>query len=164
MTVLNVAILLGALMMPATAVSGASVRVNKDDVSNHEDMKLRQSHPHLYLFDEGDYDGDGVKDSAAFIKTSNAHAEAIVTLGGSGRVYQLEAGLDLRTQMPRMGLMTAGPATFQTACGKGSGDDSAPCEPSITTTRDTVLVVVFEAGAILYAWDGKGFKETIISD
>ena len=164
---LAAALALAASVFPAFAASGATFpnRVIKSDVNGHEDIKLRTSHPHLFLFDEGDYDGDGTKDTAAFVKTSDRTADAIVTLGSSGQVYRLETGIDLKTLMPRMGLQTVGPAVFETACGKGSGfDDGVPCEASITTTRDAVMLFVFEVGEILYAWDGKGFEETIISD
>jgi hypothetical protein len=165
---LAAALALVAGVFPAFAASDAAIvtnRVTKSDVDGHEDMKLRTSHPHLFLFDEGDYDGDGVKDAAAFVKTSDRKVDAIVIMGGSGQIYRLETGIDLKTLMPRMGLQTVGPAVFETACGKGSGfDDGVPCEASITTRRDAVMLFVFEVGEILYVWDGKGFQETIISD
>lgn len=154
------------VMVPASAVTAANVpnRVTRGDVYGYEDMKLRNASPNLYLMAEGDYDGDGVRDVAVFVKTADGKADAVVVSGKTKQIYRLERGIDLKVAMPRMGVRTVKPGTYQTACGKGSGDERAPCEPSVTARHDAVEVFTFEVGATLYVWRGKGFRGSVTSD
>ncbi|UDF04695.1 hypothetical protein [Asticcacaulis sp. AND118] len=138
--------------------------VEPADVAGYPDMKLRNAHPHLYLKDEGDFDGDGQAERVVFWKTDQGRVYIASHLTGS-YFQELPTGtLSLSKDMPRMGLRTVKPGVYKTACVKGYGKTNVKCVKSVTLKRDAIEVFTFEAASTLYVWNGKAFDVYPLSD
>ena len=128
----------GELHMPATR----SWLAGRDDLASH-----------------GDFDGDGTVDSAFFVRVADGYALA-VSLGGAEPV----AIGDLESIAER-GIATAPPGKYIAACALSYGPDCAEGEPSeVTTTRDSIKLVWYEASSVLYYFREGRFEKMWLSD
>lgn len=107
----------------------------------------------------GDFDGDGALDSAFFVRVADGYALA-VSLGGAEPV----AIGDVQSIAER-GIATAPPGTYIAACALGYGPDCAEGEPGeVTTTRDSIKLVWYEASSVLYYFREGRFEKMWLSD
>ena len=107
----------------------------------------------------GDFDGDGALDSAFFVRVADGYALA-VSLGGAEPV----AIGDVQSIAER-GIATAPPGTYIAACALGYGPDCAEGEPGeVTTTRDSIKLVWYEASSVLYYFREGRFEKMWLTD
>jgi len=161
------------LAIAASGVAGtamAQASVEAADIAQHGDMAYRTQSPSLYLSATGDFNGDGREDTAVFLKAPEHRARAAVRFGQQKpspvAIWKFlpAQSVDMKTDMPRMGLKTVGPGTYKTACGKGYGAADAKCVDEVTLAHDGIEIFTFEAASVLYVWNGKTFDTYSLSD
>lgn len=107
----------------------------------------------------GDFDGDGAVDSAFFVRVADGYALA-VSLGGAEPV-----AIGYVQSIAERGIATAPPGRYIAACALGYGRDCAEGGPSeVTTTRDSIKLVWYEASSVLYYFREGRFEKMWLSD
>jgi hypothetical protein len=110
----------------------------------------------------GDFDHDGKTDTARILRSDSGPYVLEISRGAApGAPVRIELG---RSPPDYMVPAKTGGAVA-TACGKGSGPDSAPCpRASVQVTRGDLLFGTSEATESVLIWDGQTFRRDWLSD
>jgi hypothetical protein len=92
----------------------------------------------------------------------NGETYAVFVIGGGGsarRISEPRPAGELANW--ELGVLT--PGTYPTFCGRQ--EQGAPgCRPSVTLSVPSVLVTTFEAGQVVYFWNGSSFDAAALTD
>jgi hypothetical protein len=127
------------------------------------DEAYRQSSPTAYLSSSADFDGDNREDVAKILVNRGSDKYGVFIFRGGAetpaKVY--EGPL---TELNRVGVSALVPGPYQTACAKGLGPDEN-CDPrSVRMTANGLRLFTFEAGAVVFYWDGSRYVSAHLTD
>ena len=111
----------------------------------------------------GDYDGDGIIDTADFFESNEGALTLIVRRAAAANEPTEIWGGDIAS-FPYFEVRSTGPGRYRNLCHL-YGPDCGGAPREVTLTHDGVVVVALEGPAeFLYYWDGQKFKNIIISE
>ena len=119
----------------------------------------RQAKPNRDLRVEADFNGDGKPDAAELLINRRDKTYALYAFinGASAPVQIVASRLEF---LPTMGLATAAPGRFETACSKGLDRADPKCERGekfITTKFPSISYFMYGASSDQLYWDGAKF-------
>lgn len=110
-----------------------------------------------------DFDGDGRKDTAAIYLNEAKGAFGVFVMRGAGgpaiELHRGKLGYVWNTDLD-----VVPPDRYETACGRGHGDDTAPCRPVIVTRWPAIAFFYYEASSQIFFWNGRRFDGEWITD
>lgn len=107
-----------------------------------------------------DFDGDGRQDRAVFRVTKEAYA--VFVIGGDGRARRISEPRPAG-ELANLELGVLTPGAYPTFCGRNE-PNKAGCRPSVILSPLGVLVTTFEAGQVVYFWNGSAFDAEALTD
>ncbi len=118
---------------------------------------------------DGDFDGNGLTDTAKFYINENKHQYGLFAFMGqpSGETTIVNLSLlknhDLHT---RLGVSKVKLGRYETACSKGYGRSycTSTQPASITLEYDTISVITFGTSESFYYWNEGHFSPILIAD
>jgi hypothetical protein len=112
---------------------------------------------------QGDFDGDGRRDTAAFEESEDGNLVLVVHLAAAPETPAVIWSGDV-SSAPYFSASTTGPGTYRTMCHLYDGCGST-VPPQVTLTHDAVVVHALEGPAdFLYYWDGSAFQNIIVGE
>jgi len=136
---------------------------------NETDQAWRISNPNHYLVVHGDFNGDGLQDTALLLVRADGSGFApFVALGrkdGKTGFVQRETTNQMY-YLETEGLKLAQPGTYRTACGKGYADCGPGEKDSVIISFDAIEFFKEGGPSRLIYWDAKrkSFAEVWTSD
>lgn len=110
----------------------------------------------------GDFDRDGRMDVASVRARAGGGYELVVRPGAPDRPVAVIAWFDRAADLY---LDAARAGRWKTWCGKGGGDDGAPCPRNEVQLKGGELMFgIEEASASVVVWTGKRFEVVLLSD
>jgi hypothetical protein len=109
---------------------------------------------------QGDFDRDGRKDIARALPVDGGYRIVVDRGGDPKRRVVVEPG-PFRDPFLEASKMKG---EQPTACGKGMGDGSAPCTPTVRLRGGELMFGEREASAAVAVWDGRAFRTAWVSD
>jgi len=111
-----------------------------------------------------DFDGDGRADRAAvLLNDRKAQFALFVRLAKDGRYRKLSGGVDV-VALWDWDVDLVEPGAYPSACGRGLGDDRAPCMPTIRNRWPGIAWGQNETSLAMFFWDGRRFLEEFLLD
>ncbi len=110
-----------------------------------------------------DFDGDGRRDHARMmIDKAHRRLGVFVVRGGGGPPLLLQSEPLDRLIDLTLSVQAAG--VYQTACGRGAGDDRAPCQPRLMSRHPFPVLTYYETSDIAFRWNGRRFVAVYLTD
>lgn len=112
------------------------------------------------LFVSGDFDGNGIRDDAFFVKDGRAYVPCVHMNGGRERIP-----LDVLPRITTMGIRKSPPGVYVDACTRGVGS-GCRSDQVVEVELDTEALVLFtyESAARLLYWRDGWFRTLWLSD
>lgn len=127
------------------------------------DAARRQSSPTAYLSSSADFDGDNREDVAKIlVNRSSGKYGVFIYSGGTGTPAQVYEGS--LADVNRVGVSAVPPGQYRPACAQGLGRDEG-CDPSpVQLAASGLQHFTFEAGAVVFYWDGSNYVSADLTD
>lgn len=129
----------------------------------------RKKDVNRYLIIVGDFNGDGLADTAKILVRADGLAFGLFVFvsqsDGAFTTHLLEENRDMRL-MRGMGIALASAGVYKTACGKGYWECNSDETAEISLAHDAINYFKNESANSIFYWDGKAhsFKRIWISD
>ena len=140
-----------------------ATKADADAVASRLGAKAQDRPPGQVFEVSGDFDGDGRRDQArVMIDTRRGRLAVFIQRGAGGRPQMVQS--DKLDALIGVGLSVQPAGSYPTACGRGAGDDRAPCRPVVTSRHPLLMMSYFEASDIVFRWRGKRFVGDALTD
>jgi hypothetical protein len=121
----------------------------------------REKSPTRFLVAEGDFDGDGKKDTAELlVDLPGSHFNLFVKFAAVAEWQPLYGSVGEAKDLAEFGIVPVKPGQYKTACGKGYGDYAcAHGEPELLQLSGSAIDFFFnESSDFIFYWDSKTKK------
>lgn len=135
-------------------------------------QSLRKDSNWKYARATGDFDGDGVDDTAYLLKSETASGQGLWVRLSSHRsddwrvLDEIHWGEQYPDASLAMGIETVPPGKYESACGKGYWDCASDEPAAIDVETAALRYFMFDSASSVFHWDAETgvFKRTWTSD
>ncbi len=144
---------------------GDWTELNFGDLKDTADYEFRSQSEGAYLVAAGDFDGNGVIDSAKFVvNTSGRYSLNISIKEWDGSVEEHYIDVGGFDEMNRLGIAPLPEGTYKTACAKGYGKCADDAKLKVILDHEAISLFTFESASSIIFWDGSKFEREFLSD